>query len=62
MMAEINRQVEANIEAGAVVVAAGLSVFDPEKDQNMHQVFERADTLMYQRKQELKAMGARTRS
>ncbi len=62
LMNEINRQVEANIEAGAVVVAAGLSVFDPEKDQNMHQVFERADTLMYQRKQELKAMGARTRS
>ncbi len=59
-LAAINREVEDNIEKGKVVVAVGHSVLT-EKDEQIHDVFERADSLMYKRKQELKAMGAKTR-
>jgi diguanylate cyclase (GGDEF)-like protein len=59
-LAAINREVEENIEKGKVVVAVGHSVLK-EEDEQIHDVFERADSLMYKRKQELKAMGAKTR-
>ena len=59
-LAAINREVEENIEKGKVVVAVGHSVLT-EEDEQIHDVFERADSLMYKRKQELKAMGAKTR-
>ncbi|MBO7333636.1 MAG: diguanylate cyclase, partial [Lachnospiraceae bacterium] len=59
-LASINREVEENIEKGKVVVAVGHSVLT-EEDEQIHDVFERADGLMYKRKQELKAMGAKTR-
>ena len=61
ILKELNVQVEANIEKGAVVVSVGMSDYRPGEDQDFHTVFERADGLMYQRKQQLKAMGARTR-
>jgi hypothetical protein len=38
----------------------GYSVLKPE-DELLHDVFERADQMMYERKQELKRMGAKTR-
>ncbi|MBQ8700511.1 MAG: amino acid permease [Acidaminococcaceae bacterium] len=57
-----NRQVEANVkEEGKVVVSVGLSEYIPGQDQNVHDVFERADALMYKRKMQLKGMGAKTR-
>ncbi len=59
-LAAINREVEENIEKGKVVVAVGHSVLT-EEDEQIHDVFERADSLMYKRKQELKAMGAKSR-
>ena len=54
------RSVE-HIRTGDVVVSGGLSDFDPAEDRSFHDVFERADALMYEEKQRLKSMGAITR-
>ena len=62
IMETLNRQVEENILSEKVVVSAGLSDFRAGEDSLLHDVFERADARMYQRKKELKDMGARTRS
>ena len=43
------------------VLSAGISVFVPGDDDRMRSVFVRADALMYERKKELKAKGAKTR-
>ena len=61
VMAEINREVEANIAKNEVVVSIGYSVLMTE-DQMVHDIFERADKMMYQRKKQLKQLGAPTRS
>lgn len=61
VLAEINREVEENIPKKKVVISIGYSMLRPE-DQLVHDVFERADQMMYRRKQQLKAMGAPTRS
>ena len=55
-----NRKVEANIAEEAVVVSIGHSDLQPG-DRTLRDVFERADQLMYERKKQLKAMGAKTR-
>lgn len=56
---ELNQIVESNIKEGAVVVSIGYSVLMHE-DRQLRDVFERADKMMYERKQELKSMGAPT--
>ena len=56
----MNRKVEANISEKGVVVSIGYSVLE-QGDQQLRDVFERADQMMYERKEELKAMGAATR-
>ena len=56
---KLNRKVEANIKENAVVVSIGYSELVRE-DQRLSDVFERADQMMYERKKELKAMGALT--
>ena len=56
----LNRTVEANIETGAVVVSIGWSVLG-EADPQLRVAFERADQMMYERKMELKGLGAQTR-
>ena len=61
VMAEINRVVEENIKKKKVVISIGYSELTPE-DQLVHDVFERADQMMYKRKQQLKQMGASTRT
>lgn len=61
VLAAFDREVEANIGTNEAVISAGLSVFDPSHDTTLHEVFERADARMYQRKAQLKAMGAVTR-
>ncbi|MDO4399903.1 MAG: amino acid permease [Coriobacteriia bacterium] len=61
LMDELNKQVLENIARDKVSVAAGLAEFTPGQDTSLQPVFERADQRMYQRKQELKSMGARTR-
>ena len=55
-----NRQVEENLQKGAVVVSIGSSTYTPE-DKELREVYERADQKMYERKKELKGMGAKTR-
>ncbi len=57
---EINRVIEENIKKKEVVISIGYSTLTKE-DQVFHDVFERADQMMYKRKQELKQMGAPTR-
>ena len=59
-LASINREVEGNIKEDGVVIAIGYSVLQ-EGDEQLRDVFERADNMMYRRKQELKAMGSTTR-
>ena len=56
-----NRQIEENLRAGSAVVSAGIAVHDPAKDANAHSVFTRADARMYERKRQLKSMGAVSR-
>ena len=43
-----------------MVVSVGYSALTPE-DRQLRDVFERADQMMYERKKELKAMGAPAR-
>lgn len=50
-----------NIGSGGVVISGGYSDYDPEKDSTFHDVFERADALMYKEKQLLKSMGSISR-
>lgn len=57
----INREIEGNINLDKVVISIGYSVLK-EEDEQLHDVFERADQMMYERKKELKAMGAKTRN
>lgn len=59
-IAEMNRKVEANISEKGVVVSIGYAVLEQD-DQQLRDIFERADQMMYERKEELKAMGAATR-
>ena len=39
---------------GAVTIAAGCAVYDPENDRNVRAVFERADQIMYDCKKNMK--------
>lgn len=61
ILASFDEEIEGNIGSSDAVVSAGISVFDPTRDTSFHDVFERADALMYQRKMQLKSMGATTR-
>lgn len=56
LLAELNRVAEENVKKKDAVVAAGLSDFVADTDQNLRMIFERADLLMYQRKKELKEL------
>ncbi len=55
-----DRSVE-HISKNEVVVSGGLSEYNPGVDSSFHNVFERADTLMYEEKKLLKGMGAISR-
>ena len=55
-----DRSVE-HIGKGGVVISGGLSDYRQDEDTSFHSVFERADSQMYARKQQLKGLGARTR-
>ncbi len=56
----LNEIIEANIATDGVVISIGYSTLEPN-DERLHDVFERADQMMYERKKELKQMGAKTR-
>ncbi len=55
-----NRKVEDNITDNAVVVSIGYATLEPG-DKTLKDVYERADQMMYERKKQLKEMGAVTR-
>ncbi|MCR5268594.1 MAG: GGDEF domain-containing protein [Lachnospiraceae bacterium] len=59
-ISELNRIVEENIKTDEVVVSIGYSTYGPD-DKRLSDIFERADKMMYERKSELKSMGAQTR-
>ena len=59
-ISSFNLQAEENIKKNEVVVSIGHSTLLPD-DEQLHDVFERADHMMYDRKKELKSMGARKR-
>lgn len=61
LLEELHERSRTAISSGGVVIAAGLADFRREQDRSLHDVFERADRLMYQDKQQLKERGARTR-
>ena len=61
ILKDINQAIEENIGSGKVVASLGLAEYDRNTDQSFHEVFKRADDLMYQRKLQLKEMGAVTR-
>ncbi len=60
VITEINNAIEDNVKKKELVISIGYSELTPE-DQMVHDVFERADQMMYKRKQELKQMGAPAR-
>ena len=51
----------AHISSKEVVISGGLSEYKSGEDKCFHDVFERADALMYEEKKLLKGMGALTR-
>ncbi len=55
-----NAIVEKNIKTKDVVVSLGYSALT-DSDSMVRQIFERADNMMYERKKQLKALGASTR-
>ena len=57
----LKRQMEQNAAGGGIVIACGASDYIAGQDARMKNVMERADTMMYQHKKELKAIGAVTR-
>ena len=60
-IAAFNSKVEEHIKTKEVVIAIGYSVLN-ENDERLHDVFERADHMMYIRKKQLKEMGAPSRA
>ena len=60
-MDSINATIEDNLKQEKVVASLGLAEYDPDNDQSFYEVFKRADGLMYERKMQLKSMGAVTR-
>ena len=59
VLGSLNRKVEENIKKGEVVVSFGCAHLE-NGDRQLRDVFERADRMMYERKKELKEMGAKT--
>ena len=58
---DINGKIEQNLREGKVVASLGMAEYDAGSDKSFHDVFMRADGLMYERKMQLKGMGAVTR-
>ncbi|HAM15714.1 MAG TPA: hypothetical protein DCP91_07635 [Eggerthellaceae bacterium] len=61
LFAAFDATVEGNVKSGGVVISAGYSDHTPGSNETFHAVFERADALMYERKNQLKSQGAITR-
>lgn len=61
LMKALHQKSVSSIGTDNVVISGGISDYVPGKDKNIHDVFERADRLMYEEKETLKKMGAKTR-
>lgn len=61
LLKNLNQCVIRNIGCGEPVVALGLADYIPGEDHSFRSVFERADRNMYERKKELKDLGADVR-
>ena len=61
LLRDVNEKIEENLGSGKVVASLGMAEFERERDASFHEVFKRADGLMYERKMQLKRMGAVTR-
>ena len=61
LLDSLNQSMVKNIGSGEPVAALGLAEYVPGKDHSFRSVFERADRNMYERKKELKALGADVR-
>ena len=53
-LSSFNARLDRNLKEGAVLVAAGMSLFLPDRDTTVMQVYTRADQQMYTRKQRIK--------
>jgi len=62
IMENMRRISESRVGTDQAVVSSGISDYVRGSDESCHAVFERADKLMYENKQALKRMGARSRS
>ena len=58
LMEHFNRIIEQKRSNNEMVIAAGIAEYDSKQDNSFRRVFERADFMMYQRKDELKFMQA----
>ncbi|MCR4562294.1 MAG: GGDEF domain-containing protein [Bacilli bacterium] len=56
LIEEIDKAVDKNHPLGKPSISIGMSEFQLSVDKDVHSVFDRADKLMYQRKQVLKAI------
>lgn len=54
LMRQLDETLKKNMENNVEILAAGLSIFDPENDMRVQDVFERADALMYDDKERKK--------
>ncbi len=51
---KLTKQSSENSKNGGVVIAIGMADYDKSKDQQIEEVFERADAAMYENKMQLK--------
>ena len=58
LLQEVNAQIEVNLGSGGAVASIGMAVYEPDSGETFHEVFKRADGRMYERKMQLKGMGA----
>jgi len=61
ILAALNEQIERNLGTNKVVASLGMAHYRRNEDNTFHAVFTRADGRMYERKKQLKSMGAITR-
>ena len=55
LLSVLRRQVEENVRIGeGAVIASGLAEYQPEEDRSVEDVFNRADSIMYEEKARLK--------
>ena len=58
LLQEVNAQIEVNLGSGGAVASIGMAEYEPDSGETFHEVFKRADGRMYERKMQLKGMGA----